>query len=491
MVTGYKRQLNERDIWSVNPGRGAEPSTRKLREVFVRRRGAGSKRPLLNALHDTFKFEIWAGGVVCFIYSALQVPTSFVLRFLIQFAVDAYNAKLLHQNASPIAHGIGLVTGVTAMVSIQSLVNNHFHYRSLILGGQTRGVLSCMIYEKAMVILSRAKAGCTPYDNPAESSRKKSRKEENEMGWTSGRIATLMSIDTSRIDSACDFAHLAWASPLSCAMVLILLSIILTYSALPGLALLVIGTPLLITAIRRVARRRKAINKTTDERFVRLVKFFFGCEPAFLDRLEKLRTKEVGALQDLLSIRIGINSMGFSLPVFASTLAFVTYDSLTRNDLEPARVLSSLALFNSLRIPVNLFHVTLGETIDTWSSIKRIEQSLLEEERDKEIVWNPEGECAIELRGASFAWEKTRKQENKHEVKDAATTQGKDKQAEMDSEKVETIKHNKELSNNSATASFDEPGPFKLPNGSLQTGRNELIAVIGMIGSSTALCYLP
>ncbi|KAI0192755.1 P-loop containing nucleoside triphosphate hydrolase protein [Xylaria flabelliformis] len=490
MVTGYKRQLDERDIWNVNPDRGAEPLTQKLKEAFQRRRNTRSKRPLLDALHDTFKFEIWAGGIFCFIYSTFQVLTPFVLRYLIQFAVDAYNAKLLHQAAPPIAHGIGLVIGVTAMVSIQSLANNHFHYQSLILGGQTRGVLNGMIYEKAMVISSRAKAGEIPDDTAANSTEKKSKGGNDQIGWTNGRIATLMSIDTGRIDSACDFAHLAWASPLACVIVLILLSINLTYSALPGFALLVIGTPLLTTAIKKVARRRRIINKTTDERVsltqeviqsVRFVKFF-GWEPAFLDRLEKLRTKEIRSLQALLSIRIGINSFSFSLPVFASSLAFVTY-SLTQKNLEPARVFSSLALFNSLRIPLNLLHITLNETIDAWSSIKRIEKFLLEEERDEKVIWNSEGENAIELRSATFTWEKTHKQENNAESKGVAAAQRKDKQSKTDSEKVEAIEDNKALSESSAAVSFDEPEPFKLPNVSFKAGRNELIAVIGTVGS--------
>ncbi|TGJ86280.1 hypothetical protein E0Z10_g2488 [Xylaria hypoxylon] len=506
MVTGYKRQLDERDIWTVNPNRAVDPLTRKVNEAFQRRIKAGGKRPLLGALLDTFRFEFLVSGIYAFIYSTLQILAPFVLRYLIQFATDAYTAKSRHQATPPISHGIGLVIGVTLLQITQSIAASHFTYTGMMLGGQSRGVLTSMIYEKAMMISSRAKAGGISHDKtPEPDSTDKSNKNKNadtngnsntmkskkgkdqnakgdlknDVGWTNGRITTLMSIDTNRIDLACSFLHLAWASPLACIITLVLLLINLTYSALTGFALLVIGVPVFTMAIRKLFHRRKAINKMTDKRMsltqeiiesVRFVKYF-GWEPAFLDRLEQIRLKEIHAIQALLATRNGINSISLSLPIFASILSFVTY-SLTDHGLEPAKVFSSLALFNSLRIPLNLLPLTLGQASDAWSSLKRIEQFMLEEEREEGMVWKPEGEHAIELRSASFTWEKTHKQQ-KAEGQDAV--QGKDTKPKTDPEKSGTIE--------SKASSDNEGEPFRLQDVNFKAGRNELIAVIGTVGS--------
>ena len=45
------------------------------------------------------------------------------------------------------------------MQMIQSLGTNHFIYRGMMVGGQARGVLISVIFEKAMNISGRAKAG--------------------------------------------------------------------------------------------------------------------------------------------------------------------------------------------------------------------------------------------------------------------------------------------------------------------------------------------
>ncbi|KAL2867563.1 P-loop containing nucleoside triphosphate hydrolase protein [Aspergillus lucknowensis] len=277
-----------------------------------------------------------------------------------------------------------------------------------------------------------------------------------------------MSVDTNRIDLSCAFLHMVWAAPLACIITLVLLLVNLTYSAIAGFALLMIGVPLLTVAIRKLFRRRRAINKITDKRVsltqeiiqsVRFVKYF-GWEPAFLERLEQFRLQEISAIQTLLAIRNAMNAVSMSLPVFASMLSFITF-SLTDHDLAPAKVFSSLALFNSLRIPLNLLPITLGEVTDAWSAVKRIEAFLLEEDREETMIWNPEGEYALELRDASFTWEKTNRQEK---------------------EKSKDIKPNAS-SYDSPTSSIEDQAPFTLQDLNFKAGRNELIAVIGTVGS--------
>lgn len=518
MRVGYKRPLEQNDIWTVNPDRSVYKMSQDVHQAFHRRLAAGQKLPLLRALNEVYKHEFWLGGSFQLASTVFQVMSPFTLRFLIQYATEAYEA---HINGTPqpsIGRGLGLVFGVTIMQILQSLGTNHFIYKGMLVGGMARAALISLIYEKSMVVSGRAKAGGkaseeTPKDpSPGGQTEeeeeekkdtkrrffaKKSKKEggakpQNKVGllgdgvgWGNGRVVSLMSVDTYRIDQASGLFHIIWTAPISCVLTLILLLINLSYSALSGFALLVIGLPLLTRAIKSLFRRRQHINKVTDQRVgltqeilqsVRFVKYF-GWESSFLSRLAELRGKEIGMIQKLMSIRNAIMAVSLSLPIFASMLSFITY-SLSDNSLAPSTVFSSLALFNGLRMPLNLLPLVIGQVTDAWNSLKRIEEYLLLEEQSDDATFDAEAPNAVEMRHASFTWERTPTQESdKTAGMGKKGGAGKVKGAAALSEKAGAAKRD------SSSTLVEEREPFKLHDMHFEIGRNELVAVIGSVGS--------
>ncbi|KAB8304597.1 hypothetical protein EYC80_003974 [Monilinia laxa] len=525
MSAGYRRQLEHNDIWTVNPNRSVDLLSDKLQASFRRRVANGDKYPLIWAMHETFKFEFWLGGACQFISNILQVVSPFTLRYLIAFASDAYIAAQEGRPAPNIGKGLGLVFGITIMQMLQSLGTNQFIYRGMMVGGQSRAVLISAIFEKAMKISGRAKAGgrsiksqedekdAQKAQDLVEQAKGKRGKKNSKgtgpkgapdagrgiagdgTGWANGRVVNLMSVDTYRVDQASGMFHLIWTAPVSCIITLILLLINLTYSALAGFGLLVVGLPLLTKAVKGLFARRKTINKITDQRVsltqeilqaVRFVKYF-GWETAFLDRLAAIRNKEIRSIQILLSIRNAINAVSMSMPIFASMLAFITY-SLTSHGLSPARVFSSLALFNSLRLPLNLLPMVIGQVIDAWSSIYRIQEYLLSEEQEDDAKPDHDLEGAIALQGADFTWERTATQDPEN----AGPPGRKPTKAEMKAEKEvkkQTAKDEKAVESTPEQAPDDastvngDQEPFSLQNMNFTIGRNELVAVIGGVGS--------
>lgn len=501
--------------------------TIKVKESFKRRMERGDKYPLLWSIHESFFKEFWIGGMSALIATILQTLAPFVLRYLIQFATEAWVAERLDRPAPSIGRGIGITIAVTLMQIIQSLGINHMIYRGMMVGGESRAVLISLIYEKSMVISGRARAGAVPAKSdetkeanneqnveqpkPEEKKwwqlgRKSKSKPESEpkptqpqmpgIGWGNGRITNLMSVDTYRIDQASALFHMIWTAPISLVITLVLLLINLSYNALAGFGLLVIGTPFLTNAIRRLMARRKKINKITDQRVsltqeilhaVRFVKYF-GWEKAFLERLGQYRDKEIHSIQILLATRNAINAVSMALPIFASMLSFICY-SYTHPDLPAAQVFSSLALFNGLRIPLNLLPMVLGQTIDAWSSMKRIQEFLQEEEQVDEFILKEDMPEAVELNNATFVWEKTSAQsEEKGQaggdkgVKNAGDGKEKDAdklaaQTQQDPSRIAS------LGQDEASTLQEEREPFKLQDINLTIGRNELIAVIGTVGS--------
>lgn len=521
MSTGYQRTLELNDIWLVNPNRASPVLSDKLSASFKRRVARGDKYPLLWAMHETFKFEFWLGGICQLFASIFTVISPFTLRFLIAFATDAYTAQVKHTPAPHISKGIGLVVGITLMQMCQSLATNHFIYRGQIVGAQSRGTLITVIFEKAMKISGRAKAGgkaiedtvkqdgdvdketkrqtllksmidrkLNPAGGPQVTPDKAQGISGDGAGWGNGRVVNLMSTDTYRIDQASGMFHMVWTSPVAITITLVVLLINLTYSALAGFALLIIGIPALTKAIKMLFSRRRAINKITDQRVsltqeilqaVRFVKYF-GWESSFLERISQIRRREIRAIQLLLTIRNAINAVSMSLPIFASMLSFITY-SLSKHELEAAPIFSSLALFNSLRMPLNLLPLVIGQVVDAWSSMGRIQDFLIAEEQDDDFVWDMQGKYAVSMEHADFTWERTITQDpdkkispksNKKQIKEV-----------RDAEKAATsgtkTADSKRGEDSSSTLTRVEP--FKLHDLEFSVGRNELIAVIGGVGS--------
>lgn len=470
-------------------------------------------------MHETFHVEFWVGGLCSLLASILIVISPFTLRYLISFATQAYYAQNSDSRPPLIGHGIGLVIGITLMQMIQSLANNHFIYRGQMVGGQARGVLITIIFEKAMKISGRAKAGGKTIEDGVRASNDNNSKLDpatdngiyrrmfkkkfvatqkplpedtagvagDGAGWGNGRVVNLMSTDTYRLDQASGMFHLMWTSPIMVLLTLVMLLINLSYSALAGFSILVIGTPILYNIIKKLFNRRRAINQITDQRVsltqeilqaVRFVKFF-GWESSFLERIGDIRKREVRAIQILLAMRNGINAVSMSLPVFASMLSFITY-SLSMHPLDPAPVFSSLALFNALRLPLNLLPMILGQVIDAWASMARIQEYLLAEEQEDNFSWNVDSKTALTVDHADFTWERTVTQiPDKDSILAAKTLkQSKDSESSFVKEKSSRSEHDVD---GSSIPVLNKP--FGLHNINISVDRNELIAVIGGVGS--------
>ncbi|KAI5206406.1 ABC multidrug transporter-like protein [Aureobasidium subglaciale] len=536
MSVGYQRPLELTDLWKVNPDRSVDVLSARLKAAFKRRVDNGTENPLKWALYDTFKSEFLLGGLCELIAAVVQVLAPFVLRYLINFSTDVYVAEKTGTPRPSIGHGVGLVIGVTALQVIQSICTNHFLYRGMTVGGQARAVTIAVIFEKAMKLSGRARAGGKSNSEPvglpsgitpgskeekkwlkAKLKREKSSPKDKKgisgsgEGWSNGRIVNLMSTDTYRIDQASGMFHMIWASPISIILTLVLLLININYSALAGFALLIVAMPLLGRSIKSLFVRRKAINKITDQRVgltqeilagVRFVKYF-GWESSFLDRLKEIRRREIGKIQFLLNIRNGIMAVSMSMPVFASMLAFITY-SLTDHGLQAGKIFSSLALFNGLRLPLNLLPLVIGQTVDASASIRRIEDFLLAEEALDEAAWDYEGKDAIVMKNADFTWERTPTQEAEKATvgaagsKEAKAARKADKKADKAAEKQskkdakkaakEALKNAEkgdglETSDSSTTLADESERPFEIKGLSISIGRDELVAVIGSVGS--------
>ncbi|GFG20964.1 multidrug resistance-associated protein 1 [Aspergillus udagawae] len=412
----YHRSLEYNDIWLVHPKRATESLASRLMESLSLRASQNESNPLHWAIYDTFRRDIWSSGLLRLVSDLFLVFAPFTLRYLIQLC-------------SIVVSGIGC----------------HYQYRAMLMGAQARSALVSLIFAKALKLSNRAKAGLQD-TNSSEKDGVEGSTPVADDGWPDGRIISLMSNDTERIFQASKVIHLVWTSPIAIFLTVVLLLINLTSSALPGIAVLVLGLAGVTRAVRTLNNRRDNINSVSDERMnltheilqgIRFVKYF-AWEEAFDKRLREIRAREIHSLQILLVIRSALGAVSMAIPIFSNMLAYITY-SLTGHSLDAAIIFSFLALFNCLRNPLNWLPIAISQSADAWSSMRRIEKFLLAEEFQDQVLLDGQMHAAIEMHDASFTWERTT--ESPNEV------------------------------------------PFKLEHVTFQAEREELITVVGAVGS--------
>jgi len=310
------------DIPLLPPQRRTAVNTMRIKEEFVKRVARGDKHPLLFAMNAAFFKEFWFSGGCRLYTDTVSVLSPLLLKYLIQFATDAYYGKHPH-----IGKGIGLAVGITVLQMSSSVAMNQFIYRGMIIGGLSRASLISLIFAKSQTISSRAKAeGSTmnKEDKAIKKAQAKQDKKKNvkagiddQPGYTNGKVVNLMGTDTYRVDTAAAWCHILWTAPVQIVIVLVLLLVNLGVSALAGFGLLVITTPFITIMIKTLAKRRLLMNKITDKRVsltqeilqgVRFVKYF-AWEQSFLEHLNKLRKREIRAIQFLLAVRSAVNAV--------------------------------------------------------------------------------------------------------------------------------------------------------------------------------------
>ncbi|TKA30151.1 hypothetical protein B0A50_02870 [Salinomyces thailandicus] len=466
LSVGHWRPLELNDIWDVNPNRRIDQLTAVFKASLAGRRAApGSMDPLIMAMYDTFKMDFLIGGVCQFIAGCVQVFSPFVLKYLIAYVQEAYDAAAGSGEAPSIGRGIGLVVGITCMQMLQSLCTNQYYYRGMMLGGQARSTMIACIFEKALKLSGRAKAGDS--------------NEERE-GWSTAKINNLMSTDTSRIDSACVTIHRCWVAPIQIALALALLCINLTYSALVGFGLFCTAMPLLAMAIKALMRRRKAINRLTDQRIhltqetfssIRIVKFF-AWEQRLIARLTEMRNSESQKISQLLMVRNAVLATAVAMPILASTLTFITY-SLSGHVLNAAPIFSSLALFNALGVPLEVLPVAVGRAIDASAAIKRLGRFFDAEEMKDGTIEDLTQENAIAVKHGSFVWEQDSSASKPEALSSLNAAEPQNTEQAMPSSTA------LQRSEQSESRSH----PFGLSRLDIFIARQEFVAVIGSIGS--------
>ncbi|CAB4387319.1 unnamed protein product [Rhizophagus irregularis] len=493
MKLGYKRPLEKDDLYVLNDVRLAKNIISKFEKSWEKEltRKDGKPPSLFRALNRVFGFKFWMAGFFRFMSDTLLVTSPLILQLILQFAQESWMTKDA-KDASPKSYwGYWFSVILFIMQMSSTLFINSYFYYSMEVGILIRTALITAIYRKAMMLSGKARSM-----------------------FTTGKVTNIMSTDTTRLDFACGFFHVAWAAPIQLCIALGLLIKNLGPPALAGFTLLVIVGPLQAKVMKTLAKTRGKASKITDDRVkltqevlqgIRVIKYY-AWEESFLNALNKLRDKEMKYIRLLLIIRSGITGVSMAIPMFASILTFIVY-SLTGGTLTADIIFPSLALFSILRLPLILLPMVITILTDSSVSIKRIQELLLAEELDSLPKVNPDSDSAIKVIDGEFIWESAppeelSKDKQKKNKKKHRKSKGLSKIENNEKNHVEEIKDKKENINekdNNGTTSQSSTTltpidsteqnsttftPYShLRNINFSIPHGSLVAVVGSVGS--------
>ncbi|GAA6009491.1 hypothetical protein JCM10207_003801 [Rhodosporidiobolus poonsookiae] len=235
---------------------------------------------------------------------------------------------------------------------------------------------------------------------------------------SSGKIINLVSIDTYRVSEICAYLHfLTSEMPLSIVVVLYLLFQLLGWSAITGVSVFILIMPIQGQIAKLFNKYQMQLLAAADQRLtltteiisqVRIVKYF-AWERKFLEKMDAVRQKELGALWRRALMTTFGGNLFFGTPVIVAVATFTFHTKVMKQDLTAEMAFTALALFNVLRSPLEAFTDMFVNVLQALVSLRRIDEYLNEEETHKYSILADDAERGpddpkVGFVDATFTW---------------------------------------------------------------------------------------
>ncbi|KAJ7204157.1 ABC protein [Mycena pura] len=448
--------LWRRALWEL-PGRD-----RKALEQRWRTKDGRREASLTWALNDVLGHLFWRGGMFKVVADTSQLMGPILVKSLINFAKARALARETDAHPASIAHGIGLAVGLLCVIVTASICQHQFYFRSMSTGVLARGVLTATIYERAVYLTPTARRGLP-----------------------NAQVLNHVSADISRVDNCAQWFHATWTAPIQTMVCLMILLVQLGPSALAGFALFLIIIPIQQRLMASQFALRVKSLVWTDKRAsvsnevmsaMRVVKYFCY-ERSFLTRIFDIRKHELGGIKKIQHSQSANIAMASSLPVFAATLAFVTYTEISK-DFDVAVVFSSFSLFQLLRQPLMLLPRALSATADARTALARLSAVFNAPLREgAPFAVDMAMEEAVRVDACGWVWEGAPPDEEAARAGTKGKARG-EKGGRRGADEDKDEKRDDEDADADAGAE-----PFRLHDITMRVPRGTLAAIVGPVGS--------
>ncbi|XP_043689808.1 ABC transporter C family member 3-like [Telopea speciosissima] len=363
----FTRFRNKLESNSNSNGNGDQVSTLKLVKALIL---------------STWKEVLWTAllSIVCTL-------ASYVGPYLIDAFVQYLNSP--HQQKYK---GYVLVFIFFLSKLIRCLSQRHLFFILRNMAIRVRAALYSIIYKKCLKLSSQSK-----------------------QDHTNGENINLMSVDVERISIFSWYLHNIWRVPLE-----IVLALMILYKSL-GLASLVAFVTTMILMLANVPLEKLQENlqgrlmgskdrrmKVTSEalRNMRVLKLQ-GWDMKFLAKIIELRNFETRWLKKLLYTSATNSFVYSSAPMFVSIATF-GFCMLMGIPLGSGNIVSALAIFEILQLPIHNVPNTISMVVQTKISLDRIVSYLCLDDLQPKIVQKiprDDSEVAVEIVNGNFSWD--------------------------------------------------------------------------------------
>ncbi|XP_077632923.1 ATP-binding cassette sub-family C member 3 isoform X1 [Crocuta crocuta] len=409
-ILGYRRPLEEQDLWSLNEEDRSQMVVDRLLEKWKKqqKRAARHKAAVASGKRVSSEDVGLLGGrprprEPSFLWAVLATYGSSIFVSicfkLIQDLLSFVNPQLLSllirfisNPSAPTWWGF-LVAGLMFTCSMMQtlLLHQYFHcvfgmalrFRTAIIG---------VIYRKALVITSAAKRESTV-----------------------GEIVNLMSVDAQRFVDLAPFLNLLWSAPLQIVLAIYFLWQNLGPSILAGVAFMVLLIPLNGAVAVKMRALQVEQMKFKDSRIklmseilggIKVLKLY-AWEPIFLEKVEGIREAELRILRRSAYLQAISTFTWVCTPFLVTLTTLGVYVSVDPNNvLDAEKAFVSVSLFNILKMPLNMLPQLISGLIQTSVSLKRIQHFLSQDELDPHCVERKTitPGYAVTVHNGTFTW---------------------------------------------------------------------------------------
>uniref|UniRef100_A0A8C1G3C4 Multidrug resistance-associated protein 1 n=1 Tax=Cyprinus carpio carpio TaxID=630221 RepID=A0A8C1G3C4_CYPCA len=370
MVIGYKRPLEEKDLWSLNTEDKSEKVVPQLVRRWDQECNKGEKKEgqpieeseillaktlqktgepsLFCALCRTFGPYFLVSSLYKIIHDILMFVGPEILRLLIQFVNDS---------SAPTWHGYFYTTLLLVCTCVQTLILQKYFHVCFVTGMRLRTAIVGAVYRKvsALVITNAARRTSTV-----------------------GEIVNLMSVDAQRFMDLITYINMIWSAPLQVILALYFLWQNLGPSVLAGVAVMVLMVPLNAVIAMKTKTYQVAQMKSKDNRIklmnevlngIKVLKLY-AWELAFKDKVSAIRESELRVLMKTAYLGAVSTFTWVCAPFLVALSTFAVYVLVDdHNILDAQKAFVSLALFNILRFPLNMLPMVISSMVQVFKKI--------------------------------------------------------------------------------------------------------------------------
>ncbi|PIA19108.1 hypothetical protein COEREDRAFT_90472 [Coemansia reversa NRRL 1564] len=386
---GYKRPLEPNDLYDLMPNDHAEKVCAKWRNSCSQysRDHGGDSRTLTRKLFRFFRRRLALQCVWSLSYTLFIFASPLLLRRILAYMEDP--SLYTREQA------FWFVAGLLASGTLATVCQSQALWIGRKIGLQIKCIIIGDVYSKSL--RRRDAATDNSKDRATDTGPGKSGSTSGGSGNVDndtsslGKITNLMAVDAHKVSEGSAYLHFLYELPAQ-----IIITVIMLYQLLGAAALGCIGAIMLFSPIQlwlvsiwRVYQNQ--LMKISDRRMsmmneilqgVRIIKFF-AWEPQFEHQVAGVRDGELSVLRQRYLMFSYSVVLFFMAPVFITLATFTIYTKVMGNQLTASVAFTALALFKTLRGPLDQLPDFFSFCLQAKVSVDRVAKFLLEEDTPK------------------------------------------------------------------------------------------------------------